>query len=79
VLSQLPCCRSITGSPQGYHYSLGQEYTANVADSLSRSGEELIKRSLSLSPIISIDSQEPVKVQLELNSSLMSPPLVVHK
>jgi type IV secretory pathway VirB10-like protein len=71
--------RSITGSTQGYQPDLGQEYTADVAQSLSRSGQKMVERALSIDPVIWVDAQTPVTIQLDGAISLQSPPKIVHR
>jgi type IV secretory pathway VirB10-like protein len=71
--------RGITGSPSGFQPNLGQEFTADAAQSLSQSGQAIVKRSLSIDPVIWIDVHTPVTIQLDRNISLQSQPIIVHR
>jgi type IV secretion system protein VirB10 len=71
--------RSITGSPSGFQPNLGQEFTADAAQSLSRSGQKIVERSLSIDPVITIEAQTPVTIQLDKNISLQSAPVIVYR
>jgi type IV secretory pathway VirB10-like protein len=71
--------RSITGSTSGFQPNLGQEFTADAAQSLSRSGQKIIERSLSIDPVITVPAQAPVTIQLDRNISLQSAPIIVYR
>lgn len=71
--------RSIAGSPEGFQPNLAQEFTADVGNSVARSGQELVKRTLSIDPVLWVDAQTPVTIQLDKNISLQSAPVIVHR
>jgi type IV secretory pathway VirB10-like protein len=71
--------RSITGSPDGFQPSIGQEMTADAAQSLSRSGQDIMRSRLSIDPVINVAAQSPVTIQLDANVSLQSQPRIVYR
>jgi type IV secretion system protein VirB10 len=69
------------GTPaQGQFFpSIGQEVSRDVAGSVNQSGQQIVKRELDVSPIITIPHGTPVSVQLSQNVSLQTPPATVSK
>jgi hypothetical protein len=71
--------RSVAGSPSGFQSNLGQIFARDVSQSLHQSGNELVRRSLSVQPEISLPVHTPVTVQLSQNISLQTSLIIVHK
>jgi type IV secretion system protein VirB10 len=69
--------RGLTGSPQNYQPTLGQEFTRDVGTSVSRSGQSIVDKSLNIPPTITLKAGTEVTIQLAENLSFAHPPVSV--
>ena len=69
--------RGVTGSPQNYQPTLGQEFTRDVGESVSRSGQSIVDKSLNIPPTLTLKAGTEVTIQLAENLSFAQPPVSV--
>jgi type IV secretory pathway VirB10-like protein len=69
--------RGLTGSPQNYQPTLGQEFTRDVGTSVSRSGQSIVDKSLNIPPTLTLKAGTEVTIQLAENLSFATPPASV--
>jgi type IV secretory pathway VirB10-like protein len=69
--------RGLTGSPQNYQPTLGQEFTRDVGTSVSRSGQSIVDKSLNIPPTLTLKAGTEVTIQLSENLSFARPPTPV--
>jgi type IV secretion system protein VirB10 len=67
------------GNQEGFAPTLGQDVSQDLSRSLNQSGQQIVKRELDVSPIITIPYGTPVTIQLGENINLMTPPTLIRK
>jgi type IV secretory pathway VirB10-like protein len=65
--------RGIAGNPTGFQPSIGQEIARETGQSISRSGQSIVERTLDIPPTITLKAGTPVTIQLSENLSLQQP------
>lgn len=71
--------RAPFGNTTGFQPTLPQEFSQDVGASLSRTGQQVVQRALTVPPTITLTAGTEVSVQLSENLSLQRPPLPVIK
>jgi type IV secretion system protein VirB10 len=71
--------RAPFGSPSGLQQNLPQEFAQDAGSSVNRSGQQIVQRSLSVHPTITLAHGTAVTVQLLDNISLQTPPVITNR
>jgi type IV secretion system protein VirB10 len=69
--------RGLTGSPQNYQPTLGQEFTQDIGASVNRSGQSIVDKSLNIPPTLTLKAGTAVTIQLSENLSFAQPPVAI--
>ena len=65
------------GNTEGFFPTMGQQLSANAAQSVAQSGAEILRRTLPTNPTITLEAGTPVTIRPGENISLLSGPKVV--
>jgi type IV secretion system protein VirB10 len=71
--------RGLAGTPTGFQYNLGQELARETGQSISRTGQSIVDRTLDIPPTLRLKAGTAVTIQLAENVSFQTPPAVVDK
>lgn len=67
------------GNSDSYQPTIQQEFGREASQGFNQAGQRIVNEAINIQPVISLEAQTPVTIQLDRNISLQTKPVIVHK
>jgi type IV secretory pathway VirB10-like protein len=67
------------GNSDSYQPTIQQEFGREASQGFNQAGQRIVNEAINIQPVISLEAQTPVTIQLDKNISLQTRPVIVHK